>query len=197
MPIGAFLRHRGLDEGGCDVQLIEHASGSELPVAVGQHTCFYLQQVLATRVAGGDSDMMDCMEPVSGLGERMRADIAGVDISRLEQLRAAANLGRWRVSQIFVGTAAAAGARSTLHMDQDDNMFVQVAGTKHFRIFPPESAGDLYAYPSFHALDRRAQVELCKVEVRASKGQPARVPWAQYGRVVSVVCAKPVWFRVL
>ena len=68
--------------------------------------------------------------------------------------------GPWQRCQLFVGSAAAQGARSILHFDQYDNLFVQLSGTKRFRIFDPQQTAALYPYPVHHPLDTRAQVDL-------------------------------------
>ena len=99
--------------------------------------------------------------PCAGLGEGMTRDIQdGIDMEALRMLAQAGGFGPWQRCQLFVGGAAAEGARSILHFDQYDNLFVQVAGTKTFRIYDPQQTRHLYAYPIHHPLDTRAQVDL-------------------------------------
>ena len=52
----------------------------------------------------------------------------------------------------------------TLHFDQADNLFLQLAGMKRFRIYEPTEAGNLYAWPVHHPLDRRVQVDLSEAK---------------------------------
>eukprot|EP00966_Prymnesium_polylepis_P136417 3152114-Prymnesium_polylepis.1 len=64
--------------------------------------------------------------------------------------------------QLFVGTAAAESARTNLHFDQYDNIFMQLSGTKSFLLIPPSESGNLYPYPIHHALDRSAQADMLR-----------------------------------
>lgn len=41
-----------------------------------------------------------------------------------------------------------------------DNLYLQLAGRKTFRLFEPSQGGDLYPYPWHHPMDRSAQVDL-------------------------------------
>eukprot|EP00966_Prymnesium_polylepis_P285366 6591888-Prymnesium_polylepis.2 len=88
----------------------------------------------------------------------MARDVACLNAERLQQLQAAGGFGRLGLSQLYVGTPATSGARSLLHFDNNENIFVQLAGSKRFRLFVPTEAGNLYAYPQSHAMDRKAQV---------------------------------------
>ena len=144
-----------------------------------QHACLYLQNTVLSLGADGAS-----MEPPAGLGEGMLGDIAALDLQLLRGFQAAGGFGQWRVSQLFVGTRATVGARSTLHFDHNDNLFLQIAGTKRFRLFAPTDGGNLYAFPCFHALDRRAQVNL------PSRDEPEHA--AQYPRLTSAHCFEVV-----
>jgi hypothetical protein len=56
-----------------------------------------------------------------------------------------------------VGNSATAGARTRMHFDQYDNFYLQVSGTKTFRLFDPTQAGHLSPYPVHHRMDRSAQ----------------------------------------
>ncbi len=147
MAFGDFLDHRGLDETRA-VPLLEPAG------VAATNVCLYAQTTLLERSDDGT------MVPPAGMGAALLNDLAQLNLGLLERFRAAGKFGTWRVSQLFVGTRATAGARSTLHFDHNDNLFVQIAGVKRFRLFPPTEGGNLYAYPVFHALDRRAQVDL-------------------------------------
>ena len=101
------------------------------------------------------------MRPTFGLGKRMRADITdGIDRGFLEKLRAAGRLGPWISTVLFVGGRTAGGARTRLHFDQVDNLYLQVSGVKRFRIFDPRQSGCLAPYPWHHPMDRSAQVDL-------------------------------------
>ncbi len=54
----------------------------------------------------------------------MASDVADLNLELLSEL--SAGLGKFQQSQLFVGTSATSGARSSLHMDQTDNLFLQV-----------------------------------------------------------------------
>ena len=47
-----------------------------------------------------------------------------------------------------------------LHFDQYDNFYLQLAGTKTFRLFDPAQSGRLAPYPVHHRMDRSAQDKL-------------------------------------
>ena len=64
-----------------------------------------------------------------------------------------------------MGGASAHGARSILHFDQYDNLFVQISGRKRFHIFDPCQTSGLYPYPVHHPLDTRAQVDLSRPDL--------------------------------
>ena len=90
--------------------------------------CPYLQQSLL--MAGADG----ALHPCPGLGDGMRRDAAeGIDLPSLRALAAAGGFGPWQRCQLFVGGDATAGARSILHFDQYDNLFVQVEGPRTSR----------------------------------------------------------------
>ena len=113
-----------------------------------------MQATLSRSPKSGRGDAAD------GLGKGMLNDISQINYDLLKQFQQAGKFGEWRVSQLFVGTRATAGARSTLHFDHNDNLFLQISGRKRFKLFAPTEGGNLYAYPVFHSLDRRAQVKL-------------------------------------
>ncbi|EOD31469.1 hypothetical protein EMIHUDRAFT_314391 [Emiliania huxleyi CCMP1516] len=86
----------------------------------------------------------------------MAADLSSLRLARLRALEAAARVGAWTVCQLFVGSAATGGARTrlhsleaehVLHFDQYDNFYLQLAGTKTFRLFDPSQSGRLAPYP--------------------------------------------------
>ena len=148
MRFGDFLDHRGLAETRA-VPLIEPEG------VAAADTCLYMQATLLSR-----SPKSGRMMPPGGLGKGMLNDISQINYDLLKQFQQAGKFGEWRVSQLFVGTRATAGARSTLHFDHNDNLFLQISGRKRFKLFAPTEGGNLYAYPVFHSLDRRAQVKL-------------------------------------
>lgn len=47
-----------------------------------------------------------------------------------------------------------------MHYDQYDNIFMQVAGTKHFLLFDPTAAAGLYPFPAAHPYDEYAMVHV-------------------------------------
>ena len=148
MAFGAFLDHRGLEETD-SVQIVDHSTLEQsAATGDGKCTCLYMQETLLSRTASRAG-----MQPLPGVGERMQHDFEQLNLPLLEELRQAGGFGRWRQSQLFVGTVATIGARSTLHFDADDGLFLQVSGVKRFRLFAPNEAGNLYAsnlypYPS-------------------------------------------------
>ena len=120
---------------------------------------FYLQHCIVkpSQVAGGSVEM----RPTAGLGANMARDITeGLNRPLLEQIRQYGHLGPWVSTVLFVGGRTAGGARTRLHFDQVDNIYLQVSGVKRFRIFDPSQAGALAPYPWHHPLDRSAQVDL-------------------------------------
>lgn len=124
--------------------------------------CLYLQQALLM-AGGGEAGQAGQagLTPCAGLGDGIRHDItSGIDLPALRAIADAGGFGPWQRCQLFIGGASAVGARSILHFDQYDNLFVQIAGTKRFRIFEPQQTRSLYAYPIHHPLDTRAQVDL-------------------------------------
>ena len=58
----------------------------------------------------------------------MTADAQHINTELLQLLSQAGGFGPWQRCQLFVGAEAAAGARSILHFDQYDNLFLQVFG---------------------------------------------------------------------
>ena len=128
----------------------------------GRGQCFYLQHQVVKPVPVAEGEMRATMQPTPGLGSRMRDDIEhGIDRALLERIRQAGDLGPWSVTVLFVGVAQqAAGARTRLHYDMVDNVYLQVAGKKTFRLFEPSQGGDLYPYPWHHPMDRSARVDL-------------------------------------
>ncbi|KAL1530629.1 hypothetical protein AB1Y20_001529 [Prymnesium parvum] len=117
--------------------------------------CFYLQHQIVAPGVGEE------MVPSRKLGARMRADITdGIDRSLLDQLQSAGRMGPWMSTVLFVGGDAAASARTLLHYDQVDNLYLQVSGRKTFIIFDPTQTPLLYPFPVHHPHDRSAQVDL-------------------------------------
>ena len=80
----------------------------------------------------------------------------------VQAIAEAGAFGPWSRMQLFVGTASAEGARTNLHFDQYDNLFVQLSGVKTFLLFPPSQSGNLYPYPVHHSLDRSAQAAVLR-----------------------------------
>ena len=127
--------------------------------------CLYLQQsLLGNASAGGPAGQTNGqpgLGPVGNLGREMLADLSGaLTSSTLASLVQTGRFGPPSRCQLFVGAASAAGARTALHFDQYDNVFVQIAGSKTFVLFDPYQSGHLYPYPVHHPLDRSAQAQL-------------------------------------
>jgi hypothetical protein len=119
--------------------------------------CLYLQQTILQSDPRGGPGMVPC----TGLGDEMAQDVAkGIDLVNVQALAQAGAFGPWQRCQLFIGGRSTVGARSILHYDQYDNLFLQLAGTKRFRIFDPTQTRCLYPYPVHHPLDLRAQVDL-------------------------------------
>jgi hypoxia-inducible factor 1-alpha inhibitor (HIF hydroxylase) len=136
-------------------QFLEASSPSRPREPAG--CCLYLQQSILQTPPGAAAGLAPC----KGLGDGIRRDVEqGIDMGALRGLIEAGGFGPWQRCQLFVGGASASGARSILHYDQYDNLFVQISGTKRFRIFDPLQTGNLYPYPIHHPLDTRAQVDL-------------------------------------
>ena len=75
------------------------------------------------------------------------SDLSTLNVELLKQFAQAGAFGEWRVSQLFVGSRATVGARSTLHFDHNDNLFLQIAGVKRFRLYPPSEGGNVRSSP--------------------------------------------------
>ena len=143
--------------------------------AKGRGRCLYLQHPVVKAQAsqnlqrqkvpssGSSGRMTASMQPAPGLGPNMASDItSGLNRDLLEEVRVAGRLGPWSLTVLFVGTSSASGTRTRLHYDQVDNLYLQVAGVKTFRLFSPTEGGSLYPYPWHHPMDRSAQVDLNK-----------------------------------
>jgi hypoxia-inducible factor 1-alpha inhibitor (HIF hydroxylase) len=118
--------------------------------------CLYLQHCLLQAGANGAG-----LNPCLGLGESMREDcVSGIDTASVGALAQAGAFGAWQRSQLFVGGSSARGARSILHFDQYDNLFVQISGSKRFKIYDPQQTRNLYPYPVHHPMDTRSRVDL-------------------------------------
>ena len=183
----------------CAREFFALADGSD---ANGRGQCFYLQHAVVKPVlkagggggaaalgVGGDAAAAAAatMRPTTGLGSRMVDDIeSSLNRDLLEAMRCAGRLGPWTLTVVFVGVAAqVAGARTRLHYDQVDNLYLQLAGVKTFRLFAPADGGDLYPYPWHHPMDRSAQVDL-----REGMGEAARS--AQLKRFPRFAEAQPI-----
>ena len=118
--------------------------------------CLYLQHCLLQASSNGTG-----LNPCPGLGESMRQDCAsGIDTATVGALAEAGGFGAWQRCQLFVGGRSSRGARSILHFDQYDNLFVQISGSKRFKIYDPQQTCNLYPYPVHHPMDTRSQVDL-------------------------------------
>lgn len=136
------------------VQTVQMSIGDFFAQSARREACLYLQHSLLQDTGAGAA-------PCAGLGDQMLQDIAGgLNRPLLDACAAAGRFGTWVRCQLFIGAEAAAGARSILHFDQYDNLFVQIAGTKRFRIFDPAQSASLYSYPVHHPLDTRSQIDL-------------------------------------
>ena len=129
---------------------------------------FYLQHTIITprqsnALEGGTASGSQ-MRATAGLGKRMTDDIErGINRTLLDAFSRAGALGPWISTVLFVGCGrSAAGARTRLHFDQVDNLYLQVAGVKRFRVFDPSQGASLASYPFHHPLDRSAQVDLSR-----------------------------------
>jgi hypoxia-inducible factor 1-alpha inhibitor (HIF hydroxylase) len=120
--------------------------------------CVYLQQALLQADPAGQQPGL---QPAGPLGEGMTADLSrGINYGMISAIAEAGKFGMPSRAQLFVGTAAAAHARTVLHFDQYDNVFMQLSGRKTFLLFDPLQSGSLYPYPIHHPLDRSAQTSL-------------------------------------
>ena len=117
--------------------------------------CLYLQQPVCQPTGDGTMRLPD------RIGDEMRADVDGLNHGFIRRLYDTCNLGPWAMMQLFVGSGSMAPrARTTLHYDQVDNFYLQVAGKKTFRLFDPSQTAELSPYPFHHELDRRSEVDL-------------------------------------
>jgi hypoxia-inducible factor 1-alpha inhibitor (HIF hydroxylase) len=136
------------------VRAAEMSIGEFFRRSARRDECLYLQHSLLQDGGAG-------VAPCAGLGPQMLQDIGGgLNRPLLDACAVAGRFGSWVRCQLFVGAEAAVGARSILHFDQYDNLFLQISGTKRFRIFDPSQSACLYPYPVHHPLDTRSQIDL-------------------------------------
>lgn len=120
--------------------------------------CVYLQHALMGSDPQGNKPGL---HPSGSMGEQMMSDLAsGLNHRLLGSIAECGRFGPAQRCQLFVGAAAAAHARTVLHFDQYDNVFIQLSGRKTFLLFDPAQSGCLAPYPIHHPLDRSAQVGL-------------------------------------
>jgi hypoxia-inducible factor 1-alpha inhibitor (HIF hydroxylase) len=130
--------------------------------------CLYLQHPILrpapppppptiTAAPHGNGFGLPGLELTPGMGARMAEAVADLRLPLLRQMEEAVGVGQWTVCQLFVGNSATAGAHTRMHFDQYDNFYLQVSGTKTFRLFDPTQAGHLSPYPVHHRMDRSAQ----------------------------------------
>ena len=141
----------------------------ERSARAGSTECVYLQHTLlqgsgpgvqpAAGQAGGGG--AGGLVPAGHFGAEMMRDLGQrLDHNFLSAVAQAGRFGAPARCQLFVGTAAAGGARTTMHYDQYDNIFLQLAGRKTFLLFDPLQSGRLGMYPIHHPLDRSCRVGL-------------------------------------
>ena len=123
------------------------------------------------------------LAPTGPLGPAMAQDFAnGLDHKLLAAIAKAGRFGAPARCQLFVGAAAAAGARTVLHYDQYDNVFLQLSGRKTFLLFDPLQTGKLAPYPIHHPLDRSCRVGM-ETPLREQTGSFSRAGLAGGCRV--------------
>lgn len=107
-----------------------------------------------------------------------RATAAAPDIASLSMGREIRAVRAWMSTD---------SVQATLHYDVFHNAFVQVAGRKHFVLFPPARVADVYLHPSLHPMYRQSQVfEATSPDSTssfASRRQFPRFPWEEAIRV--------------
>ena len=59
------------------------------------------------------------------------------------------------------------GTRVRLHMDPEDNFFLQVMGSKTFHLFSPQDTPNLYAHSPFSKSPELSQVVACNIDFNA------------------------------
>lgn len=95
---------------------------------------------------------------VAELGPRLKEDYMrhfSLDLAFMFQ-----GLGKWDSLSTNLLIAAPAGAITTLHFDEQHNLFSQLTGRKRIRLFPPSEWSRLYVYPVGHPSDRQCQITL-------------------------------------
>ena len=152
--------------------------------------CFYLQEPIFR------PDTVSSLKPTTGLGEGMVRDLKGVNWQRIQQMIAHAGLGPYRLTQLFVGVPSTVGARSSLHYDHNDNIYLQISGTKRFTLFPPRDTPRLYAHPVHHELDRRSRLDLRLPSAQLLKRFPRHASATRYEVVLrpGEVLFLPAWW---
>ncbi|CAE8692807.1 unnamed protein product [Polarella glacialis] len=124
---------------------------------------YYLQSPLVLRHHNERGELEETWN--KGIDGTLRADCdSDVDRHRLTAIQAAGGFGHWARSQLFVGPS---DSLSPVHYDQYDNIYLQVAGEKHFLLFDPGAAEGLYPFPVSHPYDEYAMVDLEHVDCQS------------------------------
>ena len=92
-----------------------------------QGDCVYSQEQLLGTDAQGQ-----LVATIPNLGAAMLGDITRHRCRLLTEIARAGRFGPPARCQLFVGASAAANARTVLHFDQYDNVFMQLSGRKTF-----------------------------------------------------------------
>lgn len=123
----------------------------------------YLQAPLVVRAPSRTEGGPEVETWSKGIDATLKDDCQGDRRSRerLRDIAAAGDFGFWSRSQLFVGPS---DSLSPVHYDQYDNIFLQVAGSKHFLLFDPLAAEGLYPFPVAHPYDEYAMVDLQQID---------------------------------
>jgi hypoxia-inducible factor 1-alpha inhibitor (HIF hydroxylase) len=94
---------------------------------------------------------------VVGVGEQILQDYQQLDLETAVVLK---QLGNWKELTTNLLLVAPRGAVTPAHYDEQENVFAQIHGRKHIRLFPPEEFARMFPFPLDHPGDRQSQLEI-------------------------------------
>ena len=112
----------------------------------------------ATHCKTGETAPLRELERRAGLGSGLERELDEVDWKWLEDACAVVGGGTtFQACQMWFSTKP--GCVTPCHYDGASNFVAQLQGVKHFLLFPPHAASQLYPYPVGHPMDNFAMCE--------------------------------------
>ena len=107
---------------------------------------------------------------VMGVGEQILRDFQQLDLETAVLLK---QLGHWQELTTNLLLVAPRGAVTPAHFDEQQNLFAQICGRKHVRLFRPQEFARMYPFPLAHPGDRQSQLEIPAVAEGGPRLPPA------------------------